>query len=75
MKEGQLFRNDINERWNVVFAVKPEPDYDVMTSGSFLEVKIGKKWIPTTIEHNGKDYYATTQGLALSNGLRARVHK
>lgn len=72
MKTGWLYRTGENERWNVIHNIHKH-DYTVLTSGSFVEVKVGRKWIPTTIEHNGKDYYATTRGLALSNQMQARI--
>lgn len=73
MKTGWLFRNGKNERWNIVYTVKPELDYSVLTSGCSVEVKVGNKWIRTRVEHNGEDYYVTTQGLALCNEMKARI--
>jgi hypothetical protein len=73
MKAGHFYRQGENERWLVVFQVKPEPDYVTLTSGSIVEVNIGGHWIRTRVEHNGKDYYAVTQGVKLQTNLKART--
>lgn len=44
-----------------------------LSSGSVIEVRIGKTWIRTSIEHNGREYYATTKGIRLCDELPARL--
>lgn len=67
--QGKLRRNDIG-RWE--FQDEESDEIFQLTSGSVCEVRIGKEWIRTTIEHY-KDYYATTKGVELCEGLEARV--
>ena len=72
MKTGKLYRNGKGTRWLIVYATKPL-DYYELTSGDLLDVKVGGKWITTSIEFGAGDYYATAPGIQLCNDLEARL--
>lgn len=67
--EGTLKKKD-NGRWSIFHADGTE--LFEASCGSVMEVLVGGHWIKTSIEHSGKDYYATAQGVKLCEGLPAR---
>lgn len=69
---GKLLKNNNTERWHIIID-ENQPDHIELTSGSVIEVKIGKHWVATRIEFGSKNYYATTQGVLLCNNLPART--
>lgn len=65
---GKLRRNSIR-RWEI----SDGDDSIELSSGSRVELQIAGVWILTRIEHDGQDYYAINRGIALVEGLRARL--
>jgi hypothetical protein len=66
-------QRDCNARWEIKL-----PDGSVtpsLHSGDYVEVCIDGNWIGTRVEHDGRDYYAVTQGVLLATGLAARMPK
>ena len=68
--QGFLMHNDL-KRYEL-------PNGKYLTSGSVCELLVtemdGQRWIYTSIEHNGDDYYSTALGKDVSiNGMMARV--
>jgi hypothetical protein len=77
MTTGILRRNR-NGRWAIdlpegAIDGPDSPDSVQLTSGDVVEVQIAGHWISTSVEHDGKDYYAATRGVRLCAGLPARI--
>lgn len=65
--EGRLRKNEIG-RWEAVIG----EHWVELTSGSVCEVKIGDHWIRTSIESSDGEYYPTTDGIRLYEGMKVR---
>lgn len=66
--QGRLYHNSA-KRYEI-----EGTDY-YFTSGSSIEVLYDGQWIPSSVEHNGEDYYLTRLKSVSMNGLMARAKK
>lgn len=68
-RRGTLRKNE-NDRWEIV---ERSGHTIELSSGSVVEVLVAGQWIRTSIEHNGREYYATTRGIRLCAEMSARL--
>jgi hypothetical protein len=64
--QGRLYHNE-SKRYEI-----EGTDY-YFTSGSSIEVLYEGEWIPSSVEHSGKDYYLTRLKSVSMEGLTARA--
>lgn len=64
--QGRL-RHNIAKRYEI------EGTGHYFTSGSSIEVLYEGEWIPSSVEHNGEDYYLTSLKSVSMSGLMARA--